>query len=136
MNATLAFLPSWPRLAADAILVLHLAFIVFACFGALLTLVWRWMPVVHLPAAVWGVYIELSGRLCPLTHLENHFRISAGQTGYTESFVEHYLLDIIYPPGLTRGVQFALAGGLLLLNIALYAWIARSCRARRRPAKA
>lgn len=119
------------RLAADAILVLHLAFVVFACFGALLTLWRRWMPLVHLPAAAWGVYVELSGRLCPLTPLENHFRVGVGQASYAESFVERYLLSVIYPPGLTREAQFALAGGLLLLNIILYAWIARRCRGRR-----
>jgi hypothetical protein len=56
------------RLAADAVLVAHLGFIVFVLFGAVLALRWRWLPLLHLPAAGWGVFVEVSGRLCPLTH--------------------------------------------------------------------
>ena len=112
-----------PRLAADATLVLHLTFIAFALFGALLALRWHWIPLVQLPAAVWGVYVEVTGRLCPLTELENHFRDLAGQGGYSESFVEHYLLPIIYPSGLTRHVQFVLAAVVLAVNVAIYGFL-------------
>ena len=111
------------RFAADAVLVLHLGFIVFALFGALLAVRWRWLPLVHLPAAAWGVFIELTGRVCPLTWLENHFRLRAGQAGYGESFIEHYLLAVIYPSGLTREVQFVLAGVVLVVNVAIYTWL-------------
>lgn len=109
-----------PRLAADATLVLHLAFIAFALFGALFALRWRWIPLVQVPAAAWGVFVEVTGRLCPLTELENHFRALAGQGGYSESFVERYLLPMIYPSGLTRDVQFVLAAIVLAVNIAVY----------------
>jgi len=112
-----------PRFAADATLVLHLAFIAFALIGGLLALRWRWVPFVHLPAAIWGVYVEATGRQCPLTELENHFRAMAGQGGYSESFVERYLLPIIYPSGLTRHVQFVLAGVVLTVNIAVYGFL-------------
>ena len=111
------------RIAADAVLVLHLGFIVFALFGALLAVRWRWLPLVHLPAAAWGLFVELSGRVCPLTYLENHFRVRAGQAGYSESFIEHYLLAVIYPSGLTREVQFVLAGVVLAVNAAIYTWL-------------
>ena len=111
------------HLAADATLLLHLAFILFATAGAALAARWHWIPIVHLPAAAWGVFVELAGAVCPLTDLENAFRIKAGQSGYQESFVEHYLLPIIYPTGLTREVQFLLAGVVLLLNIAIYGWL-------------
>jgi hypothetical protein len=74
-----------PRLAADAVLLLHLAFIAFALFGALLALRWRWVPFVQLPAAAWGFFVEVTGRLCPLTDLENHFRAAAGQVGYSRA---------------------------------------------------
>lgn len=111
------------RIAADAVLVLHLGFIVFALFGAVLALRWRWLPLVHLPAAAWGLFVELSGRVCPLTWLENHFRVRAGRAGYSESFIEHYLLAVIYPPGLTREIQFALAGVVLAVNAAIYTWL-------------
>ena len=108
------------RLAADGVLMLHLGFILFAVLGAALAARWRWLPYVHLPAAIWGVFVELSDRVCPLTYLENHFRLLAGQSGYTESFLEHYVLAIVYPAGLTREIQFALAGVVIVANLALY----------------
>lgn len=111
------------RIAADAVLILHLAFILFTLLGGALTLYRRWIPFLHLPAAGWGIFVELTGRICPLTYLENYFRIKAGQTGYTESFVERYLLDIIYPSGLTREIQFELAGVVIVVNIVIYGWL-------------
>lgn len=111
------------RLAADCVLLVHLAFILFAVLGATMAVWWRWVPLVHLPAATWGFFVELTGRDCPLTHLENYLRIKAGLSGYTESFVEHYLLAIIYPAGLTREIQFALAGVVIFVNIAIYGWL-------------
>lgn len=116
------------RLAADATLLLHLAFIAFGTLGAALAVRWRWMPIVHLPAAAWGVYVELSGRICPLTWLENHFRVRAGQAGYADSFVEHYLLQLIYPEGLTRPTQWLLGGVVLVANLLLYGWVIRRRR--------
>jgi hypothetical protein len=112
-----------PRLAADATLVLHLAFIAFALLGALLALRWRWVPLLQLPAAAWGMYIELSGGICPLTHVENALRSMAGQAGYSGGFVERYLLPIIYPAGLTSGVQVVLAAVVLAFNAAIYGFI-------------
>lgn len=112
-----------PRLAADITLVLHLAFIAFALFGALLALRWRWIPWVQLPAAAWGAWIELSGGTCPLTHVENAFRARAGQAGYEEGFVERYLLPIIYPAGLTGEVQLVLGAVVLGVNGAIYGFI-------------
>lgn len=116
------------RLAADLTLLLHLAFIVFVVLGGLLALRWRRAPLLHLPAAAWGVFVELSGRVCPLTHLENHFRAAAGQAGYSGSFVEHYLLGVLYPAGLSPAWQGALAGVVIVANIATYAWVARRSR--------
>ena len=110
-------------LAADAVLLLHLAFIVFALLGAAIAARWRWIIVVHLPAATWGFFVELTGRICPLTYLENHLRIKMGLSGYTESFVEHYVLAIIYPAGLTREIQFILAGVVVMVNVAIYGWL-------------
>lgn len=111
------------RIAADSVLLLHLAFILFVLLGGAMTIWLRWIPFIHLPAAVWGFFVELTGRVCPLTYLENYFRIKAGQSGYTESFIEHYLLDIIYPSGLTREIQLALAGVVVVVNIAIYGWL-------------
>lgn len=109
------------HVAAHGVLLLHLAFILFVVFGAMLASRWRWMPALHLPAAAWGIGIELSGGVCPLTYLENDLRRQAGLAGYQEGFIEHYLLSIIYPEGLTREVQYALAAFVLIVNLALYA---------------
>lgn len=111
------------HLAADAILLIHLAFILFAVLGAALGARWRWILAIHLPAAIWASFVELTGRMCPLTDLENHLRHMAGESGYTESFIEHYLLAILYPDGLTRGIQFVLAGVVIIINVAIYAWL-------------
>ncbi len=116
------------RLAADAVLLLHLAFIVFALLGAALIARWRWVVWLHLPAAAWGAFVELSGSICPLTDLENAWRVKAGLSGYEGSFIEHHLLALIYPDGLTREIQFVLALVMLLVNLALYGWLARTGR--------
>jgi hypothetical protein len=112
------------RLLADTVVVLHLAFVVFVVCGGLL-LVWRrWIAAVHLPAAAWGVFIELSGRVCPLTPLENRLRYLGGGASYSGDFVERYLTPVLYPPDLRRDVQVALGVFALALNVAvyLYAW--------------
>lgn len=120
------------RFAADAVLLLHLAFILFALLGACMSVRWRWLPLLHLPAAAWGIFVELTGRTCPLTYLENHLRIRAGLSGYTESFIEHYLLAIIYPEGLTRNTQILLAGIVIVVNTAIYGWLYARARASHR----
>ncbi len=120
------------RFAADVVLLIHLAFIVFALLGAAIAARRRWIIAVHLPAATWGFFVELTGRICPLTYLENHFRIKAGLSGYTESFVEHYVLAIIYPVGLTREIQFILASVVVIVNIAIYGWVFYYWRAAHR----
>lgn len=111
------------RLAADAVLLLHAGFILLVVLGAALTAWWRWIPLVHLPAAAWGIFVELSGRVCPLTPLENSARVRAGQAGYSDSFIEHYLLDAIYPSGLTSQVQLTLAGVVIGVNVVIYGWL-------------
>jgi hypothetical protein len=113
----------FPHIAAIVVLLIHFSFILFVVLGALLTVRWRWLSFLHLPAAAWGIYVELSGGLCPLTDLENYFRHRAGLSGYSESFIEHYLLNLIYPSGLTRELQFILAGIVLGCNAAIYAWL-------------
>jgi hypothetical protein len=118
----------FPRLAADAILLIHALFVLFVLFGAALGAWWRWIPVVHLPAAAWGVFVELTGRVCPLTPLENSLRLRAGQSGYSDSFIEHYILDLMYPPGLTDQVQLTLAGIVVAVNVVIYAWLIRRWR--------
>lgn len=120
------------RLAADGVLVIHLAFIVWAVFGGLAVL-WRGgMLWAHLPALAWGVWIELSHGICPLTPLENHFRAAAGQSGYDGGFIEHYLWPLIYPAGLTAAHQLGLAFALLLINGLIYGVVGWRWRCRQR----
>lgn len=111
------------RLAAESVSLLHLAFIAFVVLGAALAARWQWLAFVHVPAAAWGFFVELTGRVCPLTYLENYLRTRAGQSGYAESFIEHYLLAIIYPAGLTREAQFILAAVVVVINVAIYGWL-------------
>lgn len=105
---------------AIAVLLVHLAFILFAVFGAVLVARCRWLILLHVPAVAWAIFIEVTGRRCPLTTAENFFRIKAGQSGYPESFVEHYLLALIYPAGLTPTVQWGLAAVVIMVNAVLY----------------
>jgi hypothetical protein len=118
-------------LLADLVVAVHLAFIVFVVLGGLLVLRRPAIAWLHLPALVWGAGMELTGAICPLTPLENDLRAAAGQAGYPGGFVEHYLLPVIYPAGLTRGVQVALGLGVLAVNAVVYAWLLAGRRQRR-----
>ena len=119
------------RALADLVVVLHLAFIVFVVAGGLLALHWRWAPLVHRPAALWGVFVEVSGSVCPLTPLENALRHAAGASGYSGGFLEHYLAPVIYPPALSHAAQLVLAGLVVLANALVY-WVVWRRRARAR----
>ncbi len=120
------------RSLADLVLVLHLAFIVFVVAGGLLALRWRRAPFVHLPAALWGVFVEVSGGACPLTPLENALRRAAGASGYSGGFIEHYLVPTIYPATLSQPVQLLLAGLVVLTNALVYSVVWRRYRSARR----
>ncbi|MCC2957429.1 DUF2784 domain-containing protein [Massilia sp. IC2-477] len=114
------------RFLADAVLLAHLAFILFVVFGALLVARWPRLLLLHLLAAAWGFGIEVLGAICPLTYLENHMRLLAGGSGYSGGFIDHYLLPLIYPGAMSRGLQLALAAAVLLINAGLYGWIVYS----------
>ena len=114
------------RLLADATALLHLAFILFVVLGALLVVRWPKLMWIHLPAAVWGVLIELAGWYCPLTHVENYFLHRAGEAGYRGGFVSHYIFSMIYPSGLTRGLEIGIGVLVLIVNTALYVRVFRA----------
>ena len=119
---------------ADLVLSLHGLFILFAVLGGLLVRRWPRLAWLHLPAAAWAAWVATSGSICPLTPLENTLRRSAGEAGYSGGFIDHYLLGLIYPEGLTRPVQTALGIGVVVLNLAVYLLAARHRRRRRRTA--
>ena len=117
------------RLLADLVLIVHGLFVAFVVFGGLLALWKRWIAYLHLPALAWGALVISMGWICPLTPLEVSLRQQAGQQGYGGGFIEHYLVSLIYPAGLTRGAQIALAALLIVGNLIVYAlWIRRGRR--------
>jgi hypothetical protein len=119
---------------ADLVLLLHLAFVVFVALGGLVAVRWPGVVWAHVPAAAWGAFVELTGRACPLTPLENSLRAAAGQTRYQGDFLERYLAPVVYPAGLTRDIQVTLGSVLILANLAIYAVVWRR-RGARRPAR-
>ena len=108
------------RAAADAILVAHLVFVLFVVFGALLLLRWPRLAWLHIPAVVWAAFIEFSGTICPLTPLEVALRQRAGQAGYGGGFVDHYVVSLLYPEGLTQNTQAMLGAVVVAINAAIY----------------
>jgi hypothetical protein len=117
-------------LLATLVVAGHLAFIVFVVAGGLLVRRWPRLAWLHLPCAAWGVYVEWSGRICPLTPIENWLRRRAGVAGYAEGFIEHYLLAIVYPEGLTPVTQAAAAVLVVGINAVVYAQLFRRPRQR------
>ena len=109
-----------PGILADAVLLIHAAFVAWVVFGVLA--VWRWprLAALHLPALAWAIWIEASGRVCPLTPLEVSLRREAGESGYTGGFIDHYVGGILYPAGLTREAQWTMAGLLVAVNVVVY----------------
>ena len=120
--------------AANAILVLHLCFLLFVSLGGFAVLRWPRLGWVHVPAAAWGILIEYAGWVCPLTPLEVALRQRGGQPGYAGGFIEHYLTAVIYPTGLTRGIQWMLGSAVLVGNVMIYSrlFVRRRQRAPRR----
>jgi len=111
------------HLAAIAVLLVHLAFILFLLFGAVLVVKWNWLAVFQLSAAAWGIFIVLAGRVCPLTTWENNLLAMAGEARYSGGFIEHYLLKIIYPGDLTQDIRFTLAALVVAVNAGIYGWL-------------
>ncbi len=110
---------------AGVVVVLHVVFVAFVVLGGFLVWRWRWVAWAHVPAAIWGVAIELGGWVCPLTPVENTFRARAGLAGYSGGFVEHHLLPLLYPTGLTAPTQLALGSVVVVVNLIAYGLLAR-----------
>ena len=108
------------RLGADLIVMLHFGFVLFVLVGGLLLVKWPRLAWVHLPAVIWGAFVEFSGWICPLTPLENWLRTQAGEAGYAGDFVARYLSMVLYPEALTREVQIVLGTLVLVVNLAIY----------------
>ena len=116
-------------LLADLVLIVHLAFVVFVLCGGLFVLRWQWIAWLHLPAATWGAVVEFTGWICPLTPLENWLRVQGGEVGDEQDFTVRYLMPILYPEDLTRGLQLLLGTVVIVLNAAVYWWLWRRIQA-------
>lgn len=125
-------MPAWAfRVAADLVVVSHLAFVIFVVLGGLLVLRWRRVAWLHLPAVAWGAAIEFGGWVCPLTPLENTLRQHAGLAAYRGDFIAREILPVLYPADLTRGLQIFLGVFALAVNVVVYWWVLRTVRRRR-----
>lgn len=113
---------------ADVVVGLHFLFVLFVVLGGLLVLRWPQLAYLHIPAAIWGAAIELGGWICPLTPLEHSLRRQAGGAAYSGGFIEHYILPVLYPTGLTRNFQLVLGFMVIALNLAVYAYVIRKKR--------
>ena len=113
------------RLLADVVVGLHFLFVLFVVLGGVLVLRWPWLVWLHLPAAAWGAMIEFGGWVCPLTPLEKSLRARAGGAGYEGGFIEHYVLPVLYPSGMTRGVQIGLGVLVIVVNVLVYRQVYR-----------
>ncbi len=108
---------------ADFVLIVHLAFVIFVVLGGLLVLRWRQLAWAHVPAFLWGALVEFTGWVCPLTPLENWLRQKGGGLAYRTDFIQHYILPVLYPAILTRGLQIFLGLLVVTVNLGLYGWI-------------
>jgi hypothetical protein len=124
--------PMFYRSLADLLVLLHLTFVLFVLAGGFLVLRRPRLALLHLPVVAWGAFVELSGRVCPLTPLEVRFRILGGEAGYSGGFVEHYLLPVLYPAGLDRLEQLWLGISVIALNLAIYLILAGRWQSARR----
>lgn len=124
-------LPTLFRAAADLVVVLHAAFIVFVVLGGVLVARWQRLAWVHLPAAAWGAFIEFAGWVCPLTPLENYLRQRGGLSVYQGEFIEHYVLPLLYPSHLTRDGQIWLGVFAVLVNVIIYGLVMRGATRKR-----
>ena len=111
------------RIMADLLVVVHAGFVAFVILGGLLVLKWPRAAWLHLPCCLWGALIEFQSWICPLTPLEKWLRVQAGQAGYSGGFIQHYLVPLLYPAGLTERMAIFLGLFVVLVNVAIYAWV-------------
>ena len=116
------------QISADLIVVLHFSFVLFVLFGGFLLIKWPRLMWLHLPSVAWGIFVEFSGWICPLTPLENWLRAQAGEATYAGDFIVRSLSSILYPDALTHEIQLILGTALLIVNLAIYRWLWRTSR--------
>ena len=121
------------RILIDLTIFIHFGFAIFAAIGGLFALRWRTVIIFHLPACIWAALIEFSGWICPLTPLENWFRIKGAATGYQNGYLDPYILPILYPENLTRGIQIVLGILVITANAIIYGIIVKKAIQNKKP---
>ena len=116
------------ELFAKVTLIIHLIFILFVIFGGLLFFISSKIIYIHLPALLWGIYIELTNSVCPLTFLENWFLYKGELTTYSNDFINNYLFPIIYPGSINNEIQIYLGLSLIVINILIYGLIYKNLK--------
>ena len=109
--------------AADLLVIVHLFFIIFVIAGGFTILKWRWMAILHIPSAAWGAFVEINGLICPLTPWENKLRQLAGERGYPDSFIEHYIVPLIYSPGVNQTMLTIIGIMVIVINLCVYSFV-------------
>ena len=107
------------RVLADATVVVHITFVLFVVLGCGLVVRWPRVAYLHIPAMAWGMWVVFARRVCPLTPLENWLRRQGNGPTYTETFIDHYLVPLLYP-SLSREIQYGLSGLVLVINTLVY----------------
>jgi hypothetical protein len=105
---------------ADAVLVVHLSWIVFVMIGTLWTRDRRVLTGIHIASLVWGVIVEAGPWPCPLTLLEQYLENKSGVDPWQGGFLLHYLDAIVYP-NIPAWVLVAFGIGVCAVNLAIYA---------------
>jgi hypothetical protein len=117
------------RLLAALVLAIHLTWILFVIFGALLTRGRPWLTGFHLASLIWGIIVEVGPWPCPITLLEQHLETLAGLHSWTGSFLVHYLDAIVYP---NLPVSLIIGFGVAVCCLNLLIYLFRFTRALRK----
>jgi hypothetical protein len=111
------------ELLAKIVLLIHLFFIFFVVIGAFSYLIKPKFLYLHLLSLGWGIYIQFTSSICPLTYLENWLLIKGKASFYDGGFIENYVMRIVYPEGINSNIQMILGIILVILNIFFYALV-------------
>ena len=105
---------------AALVAVLHGASIAFMLTGSLLALRWPRVLWLHLPVSLAILVVYVTGSDCPLTTWELALRKGAGEPGYRDGFIGHYLTEPMGFPIEATSTQIGVYVVALLPNLIGY----------------
>jgi hypothetical protein len=107
--------------AADAVVILHLFWIVFLILGALPGRRWPWVKWTHLASLAFSIALQTFNWICPLTYLEAWLRTLGGAQPYEGTFIRHYAERVVYAE-IPRNALFI--GTLVIVVLSLWVYFA------------